>query len=803
MDVQEEGEKVDQCPKAEPASSASLGERTMKEASKSGRENALLRATLENMAQGVAMYDGDHRLVTWNSLFCEYLNMPEEFLGTDRTFSDYIRYIGARGEFGNADIEEELNKRLLRLGESHFFERVRPDGTVLEVRRDPVPGGGFVAIYTDITERKKAELQLREDQERFRAIDAAAPVGLVIVDRKTQTLKHLNPCFGEILGRDANDLLGKPIMSLFEDPEKGRELADIINFGSEERREFYFKRPDGRDCCTIVSREHLDFQGDKASVASFVDITDRVRAEADLREAKEAAESASKIKSAFLANMSHELRTPLNAIIGYSEILLEDAVDRGDESSAGDLEKIQSAGKHLLGLINDILDLSKIEAGRMDVYIEMILLDQLLTEVKTIVAPLMAKNGNTLVTDLVDNIGALRTDVTKLKQSLINLLSNAAKFTKQGTVTLRVLREADDKGREMVKLEVADSGIGMTGEQMSRLFQAFSQADSSTTRNFGGTGLGLTISKHFCTMLGGSIDVKSMPGEGSTFTIRLPLDSGMLTAVHDGPIDVRRAGAAPAPGAITVLVIDDDPAVHNVLSATLGKEGYRLLHAGDGVEALDLMRKEQPDVVTVDVMMPKMDGWSLLGAMKSDPALEHIPAIMLTIVDDRSLGYSLGASEYMTKPINRKRLVALIQKFAREAADGSVLIVDDAADVRALVRSAIEDVGMRAAEAEDGQAALDWLRRNPKPSLILLDLMMPAMDGFLFLERIRAMPEFAELPIVVLTAKDLSSGEREFLAENTLLILSKSAQPLGTLGSALAAIARKSRAPTANAKQRE
>jgi signal transduction histidine kinase/CheY-like chemotaxis protein len=634
------------------------------------QEHALLRATLENMAQGVAMYDAEHKLVTWNELFRVYLDMPDEFLGTDRTFSDYIRYLGERGEFGDKDIDQELKKRLAVLGTSHSFERVRPDGMVLEVRRDPVPGGGFIAIYTDITERKKAETALRQ--------------------------------------------------------------------------------------------------------------------------AKEAAESASKTKSAFLANMSHELRTPLNAIIGYSELLAEDASDRGDKAALVDLEKIQAAGRHLLGLINDILDLSKIEAGRMDVYLEQVSLARMVNEVKTIVDPMVKKNGNTLVVECPNDIGSLRTDLTKLKQCLINLLSNAAKFTKQGQVTLRLSRKVKDGG-DVVVFDIVDSGIGMTDEQIGRLFQAFSQADSSTTRNFGGTGLGLAITKHFAVMLGGSIDVTSVPGTGSTFTITLP-DSGAAAGADADP-DQPALSAEPGRSAssITVLVVDDDITVHDVLSATLGKEGYSLLHARDGAEALAIMRKTPPDVVTLDVQMPKVDGWSVLGIMKSEPELEHIPVIMLTIVDDRNLGFSLGASEFLTKPVDRNKLIALLRKLA-PAKDATVLIVDDEADVRDVVRATVDAAGMEAAEAANGRAALEWLDCNSRPALILLDLMMPEMDGFEFLEKVRERGGFETVPIVVLTAKDLGESERNFLAERTLLVLSKSGQPIASLGTALAALARRGQA---------
>jgi signal transduction histidine kinase/DNA-binding response OmpR family regulator len=524
------------------------------------------------------------------------------------------------------------------------------------------------------------------------------------------------------------------------------------------------------------------------ALAVFRDNAREIRkAREEAEEARHQAEAASRTKSAFLANMSHELRTPLNAIIGYSEILREDAQDRGDKASEADLVKIETAGKHLLGLINDILDLSKIEAGRMDLHVEEVDLGKLAAEVKMLVTPLMDKNGNNFEIVAPADIGTMHVDLVKLKQSLINLLSNAAKFTKGGSVTLTMAKAKSAAGRPVFSFAVKDSGIGMTDEQMGRLFQAFTQADTSTTRNYGGTGLGLTITRHFATMLGGDITVTSKPGEGSIFTIVLP--DGARSASHAPRQEAAISESGDASGS-TVLVVDDDPAVHDVLRLTIAKEGYRLLHAYDGAQALEIAAREHPDVITLDVMMPKLDGWTVLGKLKSDPALASIPVIMLTIVDERTMGYSLGAAEYMTKPVDRNRLLALLRRFAAKAGEAVVLVVDDSEDVRAVVRQTVEKSGLKTVEAENGQAALDWLAANPVPALVLLDLMMPVMDGFTFLERVKSIPALARVPIVVLTAKDLSEAERRVVNERTLLVLTKGAQPLSSLGSALAAIAR-------------
>jgi signal transduction histidine kinase/CheY-like chemotaxis protein len=478
-------------------------------------------------------------------------------------------------------------------------------------------------------------------------------------------------------------------------------------------------------------------------------------------------ESASRYKSEFLANMSHELRTPLNAIIGYSEMLQEEAEDLGQEDFTPDLQKINAAGKHLLALINDILDLSKIEAGRMDLYLETFDLATMLHDVQTTVRPLVEKNANTLVVQYADTLGSMRADQTKVRQALFNLLSNACKFTRHGTISLTVSREAisassplasgGTAGGDWITFRVSDTGIGISPEQMARLFQPFTQADALTTRQYGGTGLGLTITKRFCQLMGGDIAVESEVGQGSTFSIRLP------AAVVDpkaGQVPEVPAQAKPQPeGTSTILVIDDDPAVRDLLQRFLSKEGFRVASAVGGEEGLRLAQALHPDAITLDVLMPGMDGWSVLTALKADRELAAIPVIMLTIVDDKNLGYALGAVDYLRKPIARERLVAVLRRFQRHQPAHPILVVEDDQLTRQMLRQMLEREGYAVVEADHGQQALVRVAEQV-PELILLDLLMPEMDGFAFVEEVRRHEAWRSIPIVVTTAKDLTAEDR-------------------------------------------
>jgi CheY-like chemotaxis protein len=477
--------------------------------------------------------------------------------------------------------------------------------------------------------------------------------------------------------------------------------------------------------------------------------------------------------------MSHELRTPLNAIIGLTELLCDNAARFGTEKALEPLRRVLRAGRHLLSLINDILDLSKIEAGKMDLTLESVAIGPVVEEVLGTARPLAEQNKNALELDCPDGIGSVHADNMRLRQILLNLLSNACKFTKGGTVRLRIAR-AEDAGQHWVDFAVSDTGIGMTEEQLGRLFQEFTQADASTTRQFGGTGLGLAISRRLCRLMGGDITVTSAPGEGSTFTVRLPTEAAAALPVVETSL-AATGPAATSPAANqecrgTILVIDDDATARELIATYLAGEGFAVETAASGVEGLKKVRELRPAAVTLDIMMPDVDGWTVLAAMKGDPALADIPIVIVTIVDEQRRGIALGAAGYLTKPIDRERLIEIVSQLRVAGAPGSVLVVEDDEDQRQLMRAILGARGWTVREAANGRLALDAIRAE-LPDVILLDLMMPEMDGFELVAALQANAAWRAIPVVVVTALDLTAEDRRRLNGGVEQILSKQAFP--------------------------
>jgi signal transduction histidine kinase/CheY-like chemotaxis protein len=538
----------------------------------------------------------------------------------------------------------------------------------------------LVLAMEDVTERRRSEADLKAIETYAQNIVDTVREPLLILDT-TLRVRSGNRAFYQTfqvsLGETENRLIYELGNGQWDIPDLRTLLEDIVPKSSvfnDFELEHDFPAI-GRRVMLLNARRLQAGHHGELLVLAMEDVTERRRAEEEVAKAKEAAETANKTKSLFLANMSHELRTPLNAILGYSEMLQEEAVERHLDTFDADLAKINASGKHLLALINDILDLSKIEAGKMELYLETFDVASMIDEVASTIRPMVENNGNVLHTKLSPDLGTMLADQIKVRQGLFNLLSNAAKFTHEGNITLNGRRE-QIRGRPWIVFQVEDTGIGLSKEQIAKLFQDFAQADASTTRKFGGTGLGLALTRRFCQMLGGDVSVQSVPGEGSVFIIRIPAvvvetrNEILGQTVATEPVSqlVNQYPQVDSPLFVStdplMLVIDDDPDQRDLIKRSLNRGGFNVRTAENGEEGLRMARELKPTVITLDVMMPGMSGWSVLAALKADSALRDIPVIMLTMVDDPEQGYALGAAEYVIKPVDGHRLAKILKKCA-------------------------------------------------------------------------------------------------------------------------------------------
>jgi signal transduction histidine kinase/CheY-like chemotaxis protein len=501
------------------------------------------------------------------------------------------------------------------------------------------------------------------------------------------------------------------------------------------------------------------------------------RMNTELIVARDQALEASRAKTVFLANMSHELRTPMNAILGYSEMLIEDVGAMSAEEIASDLSKIRNAGKHLLALINDVLDLSKIESGKMTMHHESFLIEELVQDIVSTMEPIASKNGNRIEVRCPKDLGAMFSDSMKVRQCLMNLLSNACKFSENSTIDLS-LSTRTHEGEEYVLFAVSDHGIGMSTEQIAKLFQAFVQADDSTTRKYGGTGLGLTISRRLCEMLGGDIRVCSDLGHGSTFTMELPRNVRSTPTVTSAVSSVAVQDSVLSPvirgDALrgTVLAIDDNPDALDLISRSLSKEGYRVIMATSGESGLVLARAHKPDIITLDVMMPQMNGWQVLAAIKADPSLAMTPVVLLSVVENNEIAMALGATDCLTKPIDWTKLQICLERLLPKSDPDRILVVEDDPASSELVTRILERDGWKIERVCNGKEAYASMEVSA-PALVLLDLMMPEMDGFELVSKLRDHPTLSMVPVVVLTSKMLTPEDHARLNGGVLDILAK------------------------------
>ena len=614
-----------------------------------------------------------------------------------------------------------------------------------------------------------ANANLFQEVERqkvyFEALISSAPVAIVTIDLDGN-ISGWSPAAEELYGYTPEEAIGKNIDDLVANHPSIREEAENytnVNIEQPGPNQIQLKtqrtHKDGRLIDVTVSAMPVYIEGERRGyIAIYNDIS-------QLEKARRDAEEANQAKSAFLANMSHELRTPLNAIIGFTRIVKRKGEEILPEKQIDNLDKVLVSAEHLLGLINTVLDISKIEAGRMDIHVSSFDLKPLIDLVMVTTQPLVRQDQVDLVSDVADGLPIVQSDLEKIKQILINLLSNAAKFTHQGEIKVAV-REAGGQ----ISIGVSDTGIGISPEAVERVFEEFQQADVSTTREYGGTGLGLSISRSLARLLGGDLTVTSEQGKGSVFTLTLPVNFAQQeeTPVQEDLPPQNVDGHL-------VLVIDDNEDAIYLMRENLESAGYRVAVARNGEEGLAMAKELNPFAITLDIMMPKKDGWQVLHDLKQNPETRSIPVIMISIVDKKALGYRLGAADYLVKPLNEDQVLVSLDKLKEENGDKPLkrlLVVDDDPNIADMVRQLLEDSHYQIEEARDGQEAWEQVQVNP-PDAILLDLMMPRLDGFGLIEKLKQSGMFADLPVIVLTAKLLNEGERNALNDSVGKVIQK------------------------------
>ncbi|MEJ2012652.1 MAG: response regulator, partial [Anaerolineales bacterium] len=596
----------------------------------------------------------------------------------------------------------------------------------------------------------------------YQAVIENSPAAIVLLDMQAN-VTGWNPAAKRLFGYSEAEALGRNIDDLVARAEDMHDEAVKYSEKALQEKQVHIlarrTRKDGSLVDVDVSGLPVNVDGRYVGfIAIYHDVT-------ELQRARQVAEQANQAKSTFLANMSHELRTPLNAIIGFTRIVRRKGADSLPDKQLENLDKVLVSAEHLLSLINSVLDISKIEAGRIEVQPSTFEFAPLVSQVLDTSQPLL-REGVRLKADLQDDIPPLNTDQEKVQQILLNLLSNAAKFTHHGEIVLAARRD-----RNLLRVDVADTGIGIPPEAVERIFEEFQQADSSTTREYGGTGLGLSISRSLARLLGGDLTACSVEGEGSTFSLSLPLR--YQKPADENPAQATAKSVELKDGTLLILSIDDDEDVHDLLRENLNEYGYQVVGACSTEEGLRLARELHPFAITLDIMMPGKDGWQVLHELKSDPGTREIPVILLTIVDKTELGYQLGADDYLVKPLEEGALVAALQRIRTDHQSGAelnLLVVDDDEDILDLMRQLLEGQPYRVASAVDGQEALEALDSDP-PDLIMLDLLMPRMDGFEFLEALRESGH--SIPVIVLTAKTLTASDSDLLEGRVQGILRK------------------------------
>lgn len=653
---------------------------------------------------------------------------------------------------------------------------------------------GTVYCTTDITSVKLRELE-EENKKRLETVLASIISGVILIDAETSTIVDVNPIAEEMIGLPQEDLIGKSCHHFICPADEGN--CPIRNLGLKvDRSERVLINKDGNKIPIMKSVVPIIISNKKYLVESFVDLTKIKQAEDSLIQAKITAETANRAKSEFLATMSHELRTPLNSVIGFSDLMIAGNVGEISEKQKKFLGNISMSGKHLLALINNILDISKIEAGKMELNCESFAVKETVNEVKQLISPLVEKKVLKVEFSLDEKLVTIYADKVRFKQILFNLASNAIKFTPVGgkiTISSQICGE-------MAQFTVRDTGIGIKAEDQHKLFKPFTQLDSAANRMYEGTGLGLSLVKSFVELHKGKIWFESEVGKGTAFTFEIPLVACLSkegTSKENTEEKVKKPAEMikkdaentpsqiiPAPQIIEpengssneplILVVEDDDASRELLEVTLTQEGYRVASVTNGKEALELASKLKPFAITLDIMMPGMSGWDVLKHLKLEKQTHDIPVIITTMLDEKDLGIVWGAVEHFIKPIQKDKLLSTLEKIKEKEAKSSisVLVVDDEKTSVELVAAMLNEKEFSVLKAYGGQEAID-IAIKKLPSLIILDLMMPDISGYDVIKALKSRPDTIDIPIIICTAKDIDQYDIKELDKNVSSIMHK------------------------------